>query len=88
MSVTNNTTFSHFCFLRVTHSFLFANGMSLPLPEAAYTPAAYRLRIDKPNSFVKDKSLRLGPFFYDEDPKQWLPEIYAASHGGNTNDYV
>lgn len=37
---------------------------------------------------MKDKSLRLDPFFYDEDSKQWLPEIYAASYGGNTNGYV
>ncbi|KAF9079770.1 hypothetical protein BGX23_003275 [Mortierella sp. AD031] len=62
--------------------------MSLPLPEAACTPVAYRPRMDKPNPFVKDKSLRLDPFFYDEDPMRWLPEIYAASHGGNTNGYV
>ncbi|KAG0221183.1 hypothetical protein BGW41_007135, partial [Actinomortierella wolfii] len=62
--------------------------MSLPLPEAAFTPAAYRPRMDMPNPFVKDKSLRLDPFFYDEDPVRWLPEIYATTHGGNTNGYV
>ncbi|KAG0196568.1 hypothetical protein BGX28_009988, partial [Mortierella sp. GBA30] len=44
--------------------------------------------MEKPNPFMKDKSLGLEPFFYDEDPKRWLPEIYAASHGGNTNGFV
>ncbi|KAF9536834.1 hypothetical protein EC957_009586 [Mortierella hygrophila] len=41
-----------------------------------------------PNPFVKDKSLKLDPFFYEEDPKRWLPEVYAASHGGNTSGYL
>ncbi|KAK5799764.1 hypothetical protein F5H01DRAFT_326536 [Linnemannia elongata] len=62
--------------------------MSLPLPEAACTPEAYRPRLDMPNPFVKDKSLKLDPFFYEEDAKRWLSEVYAASHGGNTSGYL
>jgi len=84
----NNTTFLTLFFLNITHSFLFAKDISLPLPEVACTPEAYQPRLDQPNPFEKDKSLKLDTFFYDEDPKWWLPEIYAASHGGNTSGYV
>lgn len=81
----NNTTSLTLFFLNITS---FAKDMSLPLPEAACTPEAYRPRLDMPNPFVKDKSLKLDPFFYEEDAKRWLSEVYAASHGGNTSGYL
>lgn len=60
------------------------------LPDTARTPDGCRSVIPAmtPHPLPQDKSLPLHPFFYNEEPKRWLPEVFAAQHGGDTRKFV
>ncbi|KAF8925214.1 hypothetical protein BGZ58_001004 [Dissophora ornata] len=63
--------------------------MSFRIPDSACTPKGHQpiTDADTPNPLTQEKS-SLDRFFHIENPVRWLPEVYAADHGGDTRGFV